>query len=430
AMAFVLNPRSPHSEVRVGEAVRTHAEARALLAELGVSEVSLAAPPCALLFRDFDLEDRVLALPPLKQSGWREAYSTYMAFFKAKQVPALIPAREDTQRFFLHDIDPGNGLVVYFGVDEGFRRDMHELATRFARPGARLKWVHAQGDDFGVSFAKSVKLSRGDFPEVVIWEFGETEESDKVHRMSEKLPGAALAKESVEALVAGWQAGWAPAAEGGSGRSAPGGAPKALAAAEPAAPAQHAGADASCTAGRAAAAWVFDDAAEPDRRGEPLTEDMLQSRGGFTLVQVGDVGLLVPPGGQPGARAVRRFASLEAARAHAARLAAAPSFGGAAAQPGALAPPGAFPCPVGADLPSCHAWCEGVLALPPMQVAATLAGKPCAGAVPKALSDPPRCVCRAASEWPRVLGGAPEPFAYARSASGRYVEASEALGEE
>ena len=37
-------------------------------------------------------------------------------------------------------------------------------------------------DNFGESLGKSVGLAKADFPEVAIWQFGETEDDDKASR--------------------------------------------------------------------------------------------------------------------------------------------------------------------------------------------------------------------------------------------------------
>ncbi|CAE7728017.1 P65-C [Symbiodinium necroappetens] len=43
--------------------------------------------------------------------------------------------------------------------------------------------------------------------------------------------------------------------------------------------------------------WLFDDSTDPASRGQELTEDMLQSRKGYALVQVANLGLLLSPDG-------------------------------------------------------------------------------------------------------------------------------------
>ncbi|CAE7809029.1 PDIA4 [Symbiodinium sp. KB8] len=92
------------------------------------------------LLRSFDFEEEVSVFTP--QGSWPNSFEALMSWIAAKRVPALIPGSEQTEKFFLQDIDPGNGLVLYFGEDEQLRRDLHELAVSF-RSDAKLKWAWA-----------------------------------------------------------------------------------------------------------------------------------------------------------------------------------------------------------------------------------------------------------------------------------------------
>ncbi|CAK0890637.1 unnamed protein product [Prorocentrum cordatum] len=62
-----------------------------------------------------------------------------------------------------------------------------------------------------------------------------------------------------------------------------------------------------------AGVWVFDDPAEPESRGARVPAGALDPGGDHTLVQVGGLGILVPPGGTDGARCVRLLESQPAA---------------------------------------------------------------------------------------------------------------------
>ncbi|CAE8690048.1 unnamed protein product [Polarella glacialis] len=198
-LSFALNPQSPGGEVPVGEVVADEA----LVAELGGD----SKLPCVVVIRDFDYEEKVLFYQPTGKGGWKGGYDSLLKWVKEKRVPALIPAKEDTQQFFLHDIDPKNGLVMYFGDEQVLRQGMHGLAVKFLKTEKRLKWVHASPNDFSENLAKSVSLTKTDFPEVVLWEFGETEDDDKVYRLSQQPAGAAgLTASALEDFVKSWQA--------------------------------------------------------------------------------------------------------------------------------------------------------------------------------------------------------------------------------
>merc|ERR1740139_1452798 len=90
---------------------------------------------------------------------------------------ALIPASPATEASFLQDVEPESAVVIYFGDDEAFLVGMRDLAARYS--GARLKWVHASGDEFGTLLAKGVGLGAAEFPELVLWKFGEAEDYDE-----------------------------------------------------------------------------------------------------------------------------------------------------------------------------------------------------------------------------------------------------------
>eukprot|EP00913_Durusdinium_trenchii_P018771 g17639.t1 len=111
-------------------------------------------------------------------------------------------------------------------------------------------------------------------------------------------------------------------------------------------------------------------------RGKELTTEMINSRNGYTLVQVGDLGLLLSADGST--RAVRRFVS--SAEASQART-----------QGAGTGTSGSLPCPAVPSITSCKAWCEGV-ARDDQQLKATSGGKGCSE-LPKAMTEQPACVC-------------------------------------
>eukprot|EP00933_Yihiella_yeosuensis_P033170 TRINITY_DN26888_c0_g1_i2.p1 TRINITY_DN26888_c0_g1~~TRINITY_DN26888_c0_g1_i2.p1 ORF type:complete len:543 (+),score=133.17 TRINITY_DN26888_c0_g1_i2:50-1678(+) len=202
--SFVLNPQHPAGEVPVMEVLADDK----FLIELGAP--TDLKTPCVVALRDFAFEEKVLVHQFGSESFEKEFDST-MKWLTASRVPAFIPARSSTQQFFLEDIDPHNGLVIYFGSDQKLRQEMHELAVQFGKTEKRLKWVH--GDDepsnddrseFAVSLAKNVALVPDEFPEVVVWEFGETEDEDKVFRLSQQTDSS-MSKSGVKTFVERWQ---------------------------------------------------------------------------------------------------------------------------------------------------------------------------------------------------------------------------------
>eukprot|EP00435_Cladocopium_sp_Y103_P071584 s72_g37.t2 len=197
-VSFALNPKGAGGEVAVGIVEST---STALLQGLGSGNQKL---PCVALLHNFDFEEKVLFFQA--EQSWKQSFESMMSWIAKKRVPALIPGSEQTEKFFLQEIDPGNGLVLYFGEDDKLRRDLHELAVASSKE-KRLKWVHLKSDTFGDSLAKSVGMSKADFPEVAIWEFGETEEEDKVYRLSQQSSGATFSRSSVEDFVKFWRQG-------------------------------------------------------------------------------------------------------------------------------------------------------------------------------------------------------------------------------
>lgn len=67
--------------------------------------------------------------------------------------------------------------------------------------------MHAENNDFGQSLAKSVGLDKNNFPDVVLWEFGETEDDDKVFRLSQQTDGGSITGEAIDSFVSKWQDG-------------------------------------------------------------------------------------------------------------------------------------------------------------------------------------------------------------------------------
>jgi len=410
-------------------------------------------------------------------------------------VPALIPAREDTEQFFLQgdSIDTGNGLVILFGGGDAEKKVMHKAAVQFQASERKLKWVHAENNDFGGSLAKSVGLEKESFPEVVIWEFGETEEDDKVFRLSLQEGGGGIKGQAIEALISKWKLGslsaekdpvvavtsqafekividndrdvfvefYAPwcghckslaptykqlaqhyandpeisivkvdatkhshaSAEVKSyptlkfyrkgkkakpknvgekvGRdkqslidfiekyrtSSSSGAKSKKDDAASSQPAETLQTSTGPSADASMNIWAFDDPTDPTSRGKSLSADMIASKAGFTLVGVGNLGILISPNGTP--RAVRQFASATEAQRHAAEVSAvAPSAKSSTAPPSST-----FPCPNDADMDACQKWCNGI-SLAEMPLTATFAGKICsdlpAGSKPL---DWPQCMC-------------------------------------
>lgn len=480
-VSFALNPKGAGGEVAVGIVESASA---ALLQGLGSGNQKL---PCVALLRNFDFEEKVLFFQA--EQSWKQSFESMMSWIAKKRVPALIPGSEQTEKFFLQEIDPGNGLVLYFGEDEKLRRDLHELAVASSKE-KRLKWVHLKSNTFGDSLAKSVGMSKADFPEVAIWEFGETEEEDKVYRLSQQSAGATFSRSSVEDFVKFWRQGklsaekdpvktvtsdtfesvvinnqkdvlvefyapWCghckalapeyklvaqhyakdedveivkmdatkhkhPSAEiksyptlklyakgkkdtpidgefkstrtkdgilefvekhrasksgkGGKKKDAPqpesAKPPPSSPGIVPAAPSVSSSPKPHTTQD---GFWVFDDNMDPNTQGQELSEDMIHSLNGYTLVQVGDLGLLLSSDGST--CAVRRFRSLDEVKL--------PKIKEGTS--------GSFPCPTDPGIESCKAWCQGV-ASDSAQLHATFAGKSCSEK-PQSISDQPACTC-------------------------------------
>ena len=193
--SFALNPQNPGGEVPVGES------SDELLSDLQAKGLPDAEPPCIVLFRDFEYEPKMVVYQPEGEDGFKDGYEDFMAWLKVKRVQALIPAKRENEDHFLQNIDAGNALAIYFGSDKKLVKGVNELAVkaRGTEAAGKIKWVHAEADEFGESFAKSVGISKAEFPEVVMWEFGETEDVDKVYRFSHQPGSPALSKKSVKA---------------------------------------------------------------------------------------------------------------------------------------------------------------------------------------------------------------------------------------
>jgi protein disulfide-isomerase A1 len=203
--AFVLNPQKPVGDIPVAVA----SVESTLLAELGVPLDAASKPgtPFVVAFRNFDLEDKFAIYQP--GGGWRkQTYDKFMSWVESKRMPSLIPARKDTEQFFLQgsSIDTGNGLVILFGGGKEQIKTMHAAAVHFLPTERKLKWVHAEGE-YGDSLAKSVGLDKSNFPDVALWEFGETEEDDKVFQLSKQEGGSNINKETIDALIGNWKTG-------------------------------------------------------------------------------------------------------------------------------------------------------------------------------------------------------------------------------
>eukprot|EP00445_Apocalathium_hangoei_P015183 CAMPEP_0203866660 /NCGR_PEP_ID=MMETSP0359-20131031/16077_1 /ASSEMBLY_ACC=CAM_ASM_000338 /TAXON_ID=268821 /ORGANISM="Scrippsiella Hangoei, Strain SHTV-5" /LENGTH=1134 /DNA_ID=CAMNT_0050784791 /DNA_START=37 /DNA_END=3441 /DNA_ORIENTATION=- len=195
--SFMLNAQNPGEDVPVG--IVSGVEPW----DLGLEEVKQERKlPCVVVLRNFELEVPVLLYPESGSAGSTAALEAFVDWVRRRRVPALIPAQRDTEEFFLQNIDPGHGLIIFFGEMGPFQKDFHEIAVR--NPAAKLKWVHASADEFGESLGKNVAVTQADFPEVVLWEFGETEDQDKVFRLSQQPTGNSLSKANVEQFLQLW----------------------------------------------------------------------------------------------------------------------------------------------------------------------------------------------------------------------------------
>lgn len=491
-VGFALNSHKPNLEIPVA-VTNAHPSVTDEL-KIPAAGMPTAEIPGVVVFRNFDFEDKMAGFRP--KNGWnRNTNAEFLAWLEKWRTPALIPARQDTEKFFLKDIDPGHGLVLVLGGGDDERAAMHKLAVKFSQTEKKLKWVHAASDSFGVSLAGSIDLDASHFPEVAVWEFGETEDDDKVYRLSQQ-DGLdhTISEESVNALVTGWQKGtlsaekdpvvsvtsdtfdsvviksgkdvlvefyapWCghckklapeykkvarhyandkgvsivkvdatkhkhPSAEvksyptlkfyeaGGSGTpvdivfkanrdsksmiefvdenrktTPPKGKnkkkdkAKAESAEKTSKPAPPASASSSTTSG--SGVWVFDDSSDASLRGSLLNEDMTASRNGFTLVRVGNVGVLLSSDGK--SWIVRSFNTAAEAAFWSKGFSITGSSGAGAAQE-----PGTLPCPADADLNACADWCRGVSPA----LVSTLSGKACSQ---QTASDekiaPPQCMC-------------------------------------
>jgi len=203
ATAFMLNPQKPGSEVPVGEVQATDGS------DIAGLLTGSASPPAVVLFRNFDFEERSLMYSP-PGGNWK--LEPFLEWLNEKKVPALIPASAATEKYFLHNIDPGHGLIISFGGDAAGAKALHRLAVDFGPREKRLKWVQASDDTFAEGLARSVGIEKSNFPELCIWEFGETEDDDKVYRLSQQasdfaLPSSDEFEVAVREFVVSWQKG-------------------------------------------------------------------------------------------------------------------------------------------------------------------------------------------------------------------------------
>lgn len=207
AAAFVLNAKTPNGEIPVAVTIGNPAA----ISELGVTGrgVPSSTVPSVVVFRNFDFEDKIVGYSPADHDNWSSvtAYTDFMAWFEKNRLPALIPGKEDTEKFFLSNIVPGNGVVLLLGGDEAATASVQKVAVKYTLSEKRLKWVHAMSNDFGISMAKSVGLDSKEFPDVVVWEFGETDDDDKVYRLSQHDRNGKISESSVSTFIADWQSG-------------------------------------------------------------------------------------------------------------------------------------------------------------------------------------------------------------------------------
>jgi len=494
---FMLNSQKPGSEVLVGEM-----EANSVVYRELVRADQSPQPPCVVLFREFEFEEKRLVYAGKTAGVWESG--AFMDWFHKVRLPALIPASPDTEKDFLQNIEPGHGLVILFDADGAAAKELHKVAIEFKNE-KRLKWVHAEKkNNFSEGLAKSVGVE--DFPEIAIWQFGENEDEDKVFRISQQGQrvkdgfSSAAARDFVES----WQSGKLTADKDpilavtsdtfeqyvmDAGRDvlvefyAPWcGHCKALAPeyknvgihyaddntirivkmdatkhshksatiksyptlklyprsdkkkpidlefkaarnkqhiidfiekhrrqgekgpSENKAQAKSAGNSKSdkAMAGKAQSGsigrgvWIFDDSMDQQNRGQELSQEMVASQGGYTLVTVGSLGVLIAPGDPATARAVRYFGTAAEASRYAQEIAASPTV--VSVPPPSPAPVpdlslGGFPCPNDPDLTSCKAWCAGVSPAG-LKWKGAKGGKPCGDVKSEdQRHDQPTCTC-------------------------------------
>jgi len=159
------------------------------------------------MVRDFEFGEKHVIIFLPKDGFQKTTVEVFLKWVQGNRIPSLIPAKEDTEQFFLQDVVPGNGLVMYFGEDSSVRRGLNKLAARYAESEKRLKWVHATPNDFGESLGNNVGLVKANMPEIVIWTFGESEDKDQVFRLSQQSFGSEMTVEGADKLVQSWQAG-------------------------------------------------------------------------------------------------------------------------------------------------------------------------------------------------------------------------------
>jgi len=501
--SFALNEKSPGSDVPVSVVHLAPHE----LETLGLAGEKL---PCVALFRDFQFEDKVMVYRPQADKKWKGGFTAFINWLKEKRVPALIPATQETESFFLKDIDPGNGLVILFGGDSEISKAVHALAVEFKNE-SKLKWVHAKNDDFGVSLGRSVSIEKADFPELLIWEFGETEDDDKVFRLSQQIAQAKMNKDTVAKFIKQWQQGdlaavkdpvlaltsdtfeeqvisndqdvlvefYAPwcghckslapeykqvalhyaqdagvqiakmdstkhkhksaeiksyptlklyakgmknkpidlgfkanrdkksliefVEENRNGKAAKKKAEKKAAKEKKKEEEQRTTSGSSSQASAPTmqtsqlttdvpkgGVWVFDDAMDPASRGQQLARDMVNSASGYTLVQYGNVGILISPGNPAGRSAVRRFGTEAEAKTYMQKL---PTSGVVAADTTQDVSTAALRCPRRADKAACQAWCDGV-SQPSTRMKASMEGQSCKSWSAKdSVEKQPSCKC-------------------------------------
>merc|ERR1712232_1161951 len=82
-----------------------------------------------------------------------------------------------------------------------------------------VKWVHAKDDSFGVSLGKNVGLEKDGFPDFVIWQFGETEDEDRIFKLSQL--GFPMNDQEVESAARDFFKSWKSGALVPGGREPP-----------------------------------------------------------------------------------------------------------------------------------------------------------------------------------------------------------------
>ncbi|CAD7955497.1 unnamed protein product [Amoebophrya sp. A25] len=165
----------------------------------------------AYLFRnDIEFEDRIVFYDKeadvAAQQAQDKGESPLIAFINANRAGKLITASAENQELFLQNTEPGHALAVMYSSDDAHRRLAHEAAVaqseidveeqrqdnagstlnKAASSGGKreVKWLSGRPGTWADDFVSHFFGQKVDPPAMLLWEFGEGEDTDKVFRLA------------------------------------------------------------------------------------------------------------------------------------------------------------------------------------------------------------------------------------------------------